>query len=233
MATNFPTSLDTSTQLPNPNGTNTQDSPDHGALHTTENMAIIALETKLGTGSSTPSSTNLLVSTGTGTSAWSKLAPTGTIVGTSDSQTLTNKTLTSPTINGGTLDNATVTVDSISGHTVSNTGTIYGGISVATGNVSLSGTLTVTGATILSSTLSTVGQPSFQTSTAPPASGASTAGIKMSSTSNLGIFYGSGAPTFSAAQGALYMRTDGSSTSTRMYINTSGSTTWTNVTTAA
>lgn len=33
-----------------------------------------------------------------------KSVPTGTIVGTSDSQTLTSKTLTSPTINGGVLD---------------------------------------------------------------------------------------------------------------------------------
>lgn len=33
-----------------------------------------------------------------------KAVPSGTIVGTSDSQTLTSKTLTSPAINGGTLD---------------------------------------------------------------------------------------------------------------------------------
>ena len=50
---------------------------------------------------------------------------------------------------------------------------------------------------------------------------------------NLGVFFGSGAPTLSAAQGSLYLRTDGSSTSTRMYVNTNGTTTWTAVTTAA
>jgi len=44
---------------------------------------------------------------------------------------------------------------------------------------------------------------------------------------------GSGAPTYSAAQGSMYLRTDGSSTSTRAYINTDGATTWTAVTTAA
>ena len=47
------------------------------------------------------------------------------------------------------------------------------------------------------------------------------------------ILVGSGAPAASAAKGSLYVRTDGSSTSTRLYVNTNGSTTWTNVTTAA
>ena len=49
----------------------------------------------------------------------------------------------------------------------------------------------------------------------------------------LGVFAGSGAPTFSAMKGSLYLRTDGSSTSTRAYINTDGAGTWTAVTTAA
>lgn len=69
--------------------------------------------------------------------------------------------------------------------------------------------------------------------TAVPAGGTTGSGLKFSSTSNLGVFFGSGVPTLSAAQGSLYLRTDGSSTSTRLYVNTNGSTTWTNVTTAA
>ena len=68
---------------------------------------------------------------------------------------------------------------------------------------------------------------------APPAGGSSACGVQISSTANLGVYTGSGAPTFSAAQGSMYLRTDGSSTSTRAYINTNGSTTWTAVTTAA
>ena len=47
------------------------------------------------------------------------------------------------------------------------------------------------------------------------------------------VLSGSGAPTLAAPQGSLYLRTDGSSTSTRAYINTNGSTTWTAITTAA
>lgn len=73
----------------------------------------------------------------------------------------------------------------------------------------------------------------LQNATAVPAGGTQDVGLLMSSTAHLGIFFGSGAPTLSAAQGSLYIRTDGSSTSTRLYVNTNGSTTWTNVTTAA
>jgi len=47
------------------------------------------------------------------------------------------------------------------------------------------------------------------------------------------IYVGSGAPTITATKGSLYIRTDGSSTSTRMYINTTGLAVWTNFTTAA
>jgi hypothetical protein len=47
------------------------------------------------------------------------------------------------------------------------------------------------------------------------------------------VVAGTGAPTFTAPQGTLYIRLDGSSTSTRLYINTNGSTTWTNFTSAA
>ncbi len=68
--------------------------------------------------------------------------------------------------------------------------------------------------------------------TAPPAGGSTSSGIKMSSTANFGIFHGSGAPTLSSAQGSFYMRTDGSGTNDRMYVNTDGGTTWTAVVTA-
>lgn len=47
------------------------------------------------------------------------------------------------------------------------------------------------------------------------------------------IISGSGAPSMAAPQGSLYLRTDGSGTSDRAYINTDGSTTWTAITTAA
>jgi hypothetical protein len=44
--------------------------------------------------------------------------------------------------------------------------------------------------------------------------------------SGIGIYVGSGAPTFTASQGSLYINTTASTTTTRFYINTNGGTTW-------
>lgn len=81
--------------------------------------------------------------------------------------------------------------------------------------------------------LRTKGSPHFLSSFSIIAGGSKGQGILIGKKANLGIFFGSGAPTLSAAQGSLYLRTDGSSTSTRAYINTDGGTTWTSITTAA
>ena len=69
MATNFPTSIDSFT---NPSSGDTLDSPSHAAQHTNINDAMVAVQTKLGTGagtigewtSFTPSWTNLTVGNG-------------------------------------------------------------------------------------------------------------------------------------------------------------------------
>ena len=66
-----------------------------------------------GTGSTTFTSG---IVTASGTNPFNTIsAPAGTIVGTSDAQTLTNKTLTSPTITGGTITDAAITGGTISG----------------------------------------------------------------------------------------------------------------------
>lgn len=86
---------------------------------------------------------------------------------------------------------------------------------------------TVTGNTVIQA----VGISYGKVTTAIPAGG--TQAFGMSSTVTMGIYFGSGAPTASAAKGSLYLRSDGSTTNDRMYVNTNGSTTWTAVTTAA
>lgn len=47
------------------------------------------------------------------------------------------------------------------------------------------------------------------------------------------LFYGTGAPSFTAPKGSLYLRADGSTTNDRAYINSNGSTSWVAVTTAS
>lgn len=75
------------------------------------------------------------------------------------------------------------------------------------------------------------GNVTADSATAPAAGGM--AAFLASSTAGLGIYVGSGAPTVAAAKGSLYLRTDGTTTNDRAYINTNGSTTWTAITTAA
>lgn len=109
------------------------------------------------------------------------------------------------------------------------------GIISSTGNVicgNVNATVLFAFGNISGANLRATGDLQILANIAVPAGGANGSGLKMSSTENLGVFFGSGIPTLSAAQGSLYLRTDGSSTSTRMYVNTDGSTGWTNVVTA-
>ena len=82
----------------------------------------------------------------------------------------------------------------------------------------------VSGATITAS-----GNITADSATAPAAGGM--AAFLASSTANFGIFVGSGAPSISAAQGSLYLRTDGTTTNDRLYVR--GSSSWIAVTTAS
>jgi hypothetical protein len=95
------------------------------------------------------------------------------------------------------------------------------------------GNLAITPAIAAASTISAVGAITALNATAIPAGGTAGAGVMVSSTANFGVFFGSGAPSLSAAKGSLYLRSDGSTTNDRMYVNTNGTTTWTAVTTVA
>lgn len=77
------------------------------------------------------------------------------------------------------------------------------------------------------------GQVNVAVGVATPAGGSTAARLIFGSTAGFGIYIGSGAPTVSAAQGSLYLRSDGSSATSRAYLNTNGSTTWTAITTSA
>lgn len=79
--------------------------------------------------------------------------------------------------------------------------------------------------------LTLTGALSVFTASAIPAGGSTALGIKISSAVNFGMFIGTGVPTLAAGTGSFYLRSDGATATTRMYINTNGSTTWTGVTT--
>ena len=97
------------------------------------------------------------------------------------------------------------------------------------------GTVTVTGTFGAATSVTTLAATS--TVTARSASGLTAGGaagfIGTNVAAGMGIYFGSGAPTVAAAKGSLYLRSDGSGTADRAYINTNGSTTWTALTTAA
>lgn len=122
-------------------------------------------------------------------------------------------------------------------------GNILGGNIAVTGNVSLTanviaGNLTssaqmIAVGNVTGGNIRTNGQVLALSATALPAGGAVGAGYLFSSVSNFGVFFGSGAPTLSAAKGSLYLRSDGTTTNDRMYVNTNGSTGWTAVITAS
>lgn len=111
------------------------------------------------------------------------------------------------------------------------------------GGVTLSNSVTGTGSMVLDNTptlitpvigaatgtsLATTAALTAYSGTAIPAGGTTGSGLKFSSTANYGIFFGSGAPSLSAAQGSLYLRSDGTP-----YYNNNGTTGWTQITAGA
>jgi hypothetical protein len=82
---------------------------------------------------------------------------------------------------------------------------------------------------VTATTVSATGNVTADSNVAPVAGGA--AAFLATSTANLGVFVGSGAPTVTAAQGSLYLRTDGTTTNDRIYVR--GSSTWIAITTAS
>ena len=115
MATNYPGSLDTGTEQPSPLSTTEMDDAgfEHDAVHTNHSGAIIALETKVGTGDSNAVANSVLAGTGAGTSAWT----TGTLANDISGNAATATALeTARTINGTSFNGtANITVTAAAG----------------------------------------------------------------------------------------------------------------------
>ena len=138
MATNYPGSLDSGTQQPSPSSSTEMDDSgfEHDVVHTNHSGAIIALETKVGTGDSNAVADSVLAGTGSGTSAWT----TGTLANDISGNAATAAALeTARTINGTSFNgtaNITVTAaaDTLTGTELKST--------VVTSSLTSVGTLT-------------------------------------------------------------------------------------------
>ena len=109
MATNYPGSLDTGTQQPSPSASTEMDDAgfEHDAVHTNHSEAIIALETKVGTGSSSAVADSVLAGTGSGTSAWT----TGTLANDISGNAATATALETARTIGGVSFNGTANIN--------------------------------------------------------------------------------------------------------------------------
>lgn|SRR3990167_1792012 len=120
-ATNFPSSLDA---LTNPSGTDSVSTVSHSGQHSNANDSIEAIESKIGTGASTPVSGTVFVGDGSGTSRWSTFATTTSIYSTNILAT-GSTTLSDFTFLNATGTAATTTSLAITG--VASTSQFYGG----------------------------------------------------------------------------------------------------------
>lgn len=113
------------------------------------------------------------------------------------------------------------------GNSIYATGLYGGTLKVSIGDSTPDYTLDVAG------DFGTDGALYLMNGTSVPAGGTAGLGINFGTLTNFGIFFGSGAPTLSAGRGSLYLRTNGTGTTDRFYINTDGGTTWTYLTAGA
>ena len=109
--------------------------------------------------------------------------------------------------------------------------TVNGTFGAATSVTSLAATTVAATGGVTAATVSATGNITADSASALVAGGAS-AFIATNTAVGMGVYIGSGAPTVAAAKGSIYLRSDGSSTSTRLYVS-DGSTTWIAVTTAS
>ncbi len=123
---------------------------------------------------------------------------------------------------------------SLTGGALGTSGTgVGGGVAVAGGagrSGGTAGSVTINSGAANSGTPGTV---TINSAVAPAAGGSAQAALLCTSTAKLGVYFGTGVPSFSAAKGSLYLCGDATTTTTRIYVASDGAGTWTALTTAA
>lgn len=201
--------------------------------------SITGLGTGVATFLATPSSANLATAvtgeTGTAGGVVFSVAPTITTLSAASAAAGNSTPLTM--VAGGNLatDVPQFRITSLAGTVVFNQfgDALNGHFRIkALGNVSFHAGNVGISATNEFLKINTTGQTDLLPAVAVVSGGDTGMALRLSS-SLIGVYAGTDAPTIPAAKGSLYLRSNGSATNNRAYINTDGGTTWTAITTVA
>ena len=155
----YPTSIDS---IPEPTSTSATNNPSASGVSAAQTTAIVALETKLGTGASTPTSGTVLTGNGTGTSTWGATTGSGNVV-LATSPTLVTPALGTPA--SGVATNLTGTASSLTAGNVTTNANLTGPIT-SSGNATSIASQTGTGSKFVVDTSPTLVTPNLGTPSA-------------------------------------------------------------------
>jgi hypothetical protein len=150
----YPTSIDS---IPQPSSTSPTNNPGAAEVSTAQTNAIVAVETKVGTGASTPTSGTVLTGNGTGTSTWGGTTGSGNVV-LATSPTLVTPALGTPA--SGVATNLTGTASGLTAGYVTTNANLTGPIT-SSGNATSIASQTGIGSKFVVDTSPTIVTPTI------------------------------------------------------------------------
>lgn len=183
----------------------------------TTTISNFADATSLAVGTTTNPGTGAFIVTGTAT--------VGGLLSVAGAANITGTTTITNYANASSLALGTTTNPGAGGLIITGTGTIGGPLSASS---IVSGTTTDVAVGLIQATRGVTAMQGVAL-----VNGGTTGGYNFFSLASLGLFAGTGVPTITAATSALYLRNDAVSSTTRVYINTNGGSTWVGLTATA